>query len=110
MSDEPKQADGSQSNERPTIGPNAILRLVIGLVGISSLAAVVFLAGIHKPEIRGPFGSVGFLAAATGTGVAIWFAIRSRRWPLAAAAIVSLALLVFWLLAMIAGMYARPAW
>jgi hypothetical protein len=99
MSDEPK-----------TISPNAILRLVVALAGVSSLAAVAFLAGIDKPGIRGPFGSVGFLAAATGTGVAMWFAIRSRRWPLAAAAIVLLGLLMFWVLAMIAGWYARPAW
>jgi hypothetical protein len=99
MSDEPK-----------TISPNAILRFVVALAAVSSLAAVASLAGIHKPGIRGPFGSVGFLAAATGTGVAVWFAIRSRRWPLAAAAIVLLGLLVFWVLAMIAGIYARPAW
>jgi len=72
-------------------------RLSVILIGVSSLAALTWLIGSQYDAVRGITGSLGSMSAIIATGVAAWFAMRSRQRTLAITALLSLAPLVFWI-------------
>lgn len=79
-----------------TTSAEEILRLALGSIGVSVFAALAFLIGGHVASVRGPAGGVGIMAALVGSGVALWFSIRSRNTRLTAAAVLSVLPLAFW--------------
>jgi hypothetical protein len=81
---------------RTTLTVNALLGVSIGLIGISSLSAVAFLAGNFVPLDRAASFALGFCSAIIGTGLSTWCALRIRRLALIEVAICSLVPFAFW--------------
>jgi hypothetical protein len=79
-----------------TTSPEGVLRLAVGCIVVSVLAALAFLVGGHVASVRGPAGGVGIMAALFGSGVALWFAVRARNRRLVVAAVISVLPLAFW--------------
>jgi len=78
------------------INLDQILRVVIWCIALSSLAALAWLFFGHVEDVRGAAGGIGGMTAITGSGVAIWFSIRSRDKRFVVAALLSVLPLAFW--------------
>jgi hypothetical protein len=91
MTDKPDGKDAPT-----TLSENALLRVVIGLVGISSLSAAVSLVILAMSKTNAALFSLGFVSALIGSGVSIWFALRIRTPAFATVSIWSLFALAFW--------------
>jgi len=76
--------------------PADVFRVAAGCVAVSFLSAVVYLLGRQSPDLRGVTGGVGVMASLVGSGVAVWFALRSRERKLIAMALLSVLPLGFW--------------
>jgi hypothetical protein len=79
-----------------TTSPEGVLRFALGCVVVSIVSAVAFALAGDIGSVRGPAGGVGIMASLTGSGVAVWFALRARDRRLAATAALSLLPLAFW--------------
>ena len=73
-----------------------VLRFTAGCIMVSALAAISFLIWRHVPSVRWPAGGVGIMAALFGSGVPLWFTIRTREPSLLVATLLSLLPLAFW--------------
>ena len=73
-----------------------LLKFTAGCIMVSALAGISFLIWGHVASVRGPAGGVGIMAALLGTGVPLWFTVRTRELSLLVATLLSLLPLAFW--------------
>ncbi len=78
------------------LSPNKISRLVVICIVLSTVAALIFSFAGQIHSVRGLSGSVGFMTALVGSGVAFWFSARSGDARLISAALLSGLPLAFW--------------
>jgi len=76
--------------------PADVFRFAVGCVTVSFLSAVVHLLFRQISDMRGVTAGIGIMASLVGSGVAFWFALRSRERKLTAMALVSALPLGFW--------------
>jgi len=76
--------------------PVDVFRFTAGCITVSFLSAVVYLFFGQISDVRGAVGSIGGMTSLVGSGVAFWFALRSRERKLTAIALLSVLPFGFW--------------